>query len=494
MKKKIVIFGASVKGIEALNSLKEENVIYFCDNDWEKIGTRIEGIEVICIHSLCKIKNEVKLVIASSYQSEIELQLRKNDIYEYEVYSEFNKNELCLNNSIKKNMKFESIKKIFMLTDSLEEVKKIKIRFIFQRSLTWKAVESVYCSFVNDNRFDVKIIVVPNDGIIEHKILNESNINYILYDEFNLTIDQPDIIICNETNDISRPMEYHSKNLCEISKLVYIQGTLHNLALPKKWIQDQMDRPIYKNAWKVILGDKEFYELCNISINKAFLTSPRWDSLYIALNNNNKAPKQWIEKCKKRKVILWNPHFYIRGQNSSTFDIYLKDILELVINNKELCLIIRPHPILFKSIYENNIWSKKQINCFKEFINKSENIILDEMVDYTKSFSLSDALISDMSTFLVTYLPIKKPILYLKHPLEDELCNKEYIQSYCDIASNFDYVKKFFEMIINNRDCNYKKRIEIFKEKVKSFDGKAGEKVKEYIVDEYYKEIELKEK
>lgn len=75
--KDIVIFGASTLGIEAYKLLKNNyNIIYYCDNDSQKWGGSLNGIEIISPNDLIKLNN-ASVVVASMYYKEILPELKK---------------------------------------------------------------------------------------------------------------------------------------------------------------------------------------------------------------------------------------------------------------------------------------------------------------------------------------------------------------------------------------------------------------------------------
>lgn len=85
-KKSIVIFGASNYGKKALNILKEDyKILFFSDNDPDKWGKKIDGVEVINPLYLKELTN-VEIIIASSFTEEILLQLQKLGISEVKVF------------------------------------------------------------------------------------------------------------------------------------------------------------------------------------------------------------------------------------------------------------------------------------------------------------------------------------------------------------------------------------------------------------------------
>ncbi|VDG69323.1 TPR/glycosyl transferase domain-containing protein [Clostridium carnis] len=493
MNKHIVIFGASQLGKEALNYYGKENVLYFCDNDYKKIGTYIEGIQIICIHKLYSIKDSVEVIIASAYKDEIKEQLINRDIKNIEIYSKQTKVKI-MDEQIIKKLDFNKIEEAFLRksessAENLSE--KIKIRFLFGTSIKWKAQETLYNEFIKDSRCDTKIIVLPYYGKYNNQILEKEKIDFIRHDEYNFDNDKPDIFIYNDVDELSRPIEFNSIEVAKKAKVIYIEGILHNLLLDKKSILDQLNTEMFKKAWKVILSDRDYYQVClnndmSNRNNKVLLTNPRWDNIINNINKNHKYPQEWEEKLFHKKVFLWNPMYYIPERVLSTFHEWLEILINTFHDNSDNALIIRPHPSLFKSILENRIWDKEEINRFFKLIKNSKSIVLDEEIDYIKAYSISNALISDLSTMLLTYLPTRNPVLYLKNSKETQIYNKEALKVYYMAEEKSDLLK-FIDMVKKGRDPLLKERTNYLKEKLGILDGKAGMKIKNYIIDEFIK-------
>ena len=86
MKKKIILFGASRSGEAAQKRYRRAyEILYFCDNDKNKWGTRFHGVEVIAPDKLKNMSFD-KIVITSMYYDEISKQLNGMGIEKYEVF------------------------------------------------------------------------------------------------------------------------------------------------------------------------------------------------------------------------------------------------------------------------------------------------------------------------------------------------------------------------------------------------------------------------
>lgn len=76
--KSVVLFGASLSGINALKILREKQikVLFFCDNDARKYDKEIDGVKIYPPSHLLKYKKEA-ILISSDYFGEIATQLQK---------------------------------------------------------------------------------------------------------------------------------------------------------------------------------------------------------------------------------------------------------------------------------------------------------------------------------------------------------------------------------------------------------------------------------
>jgi len=102
--KKLVLFGASKLGEQALNFMKQNNihVDYFADNGFGKIGEKLSDIDIIGIEHLTKLKKDIIIVITSSYHRNIFEQLNTlgfKSVFYINNYDEDIKNQ---NNNIRK--------------------------------------------------------------------------------------------------------------------------------------------------------------------------------------------------------------------------------------------------------------------------------------------------------------------------------------------------------------------------------------------------------
>ena len=84
--KKYIIFGAGHDGKELLAHLGKDKVAYFCDNNEDKVGMRIDGIKVIPFDEMIKLQEKYTIFIAVGFKQFIIRQFQKAGIKNYLLY------------------------------------------------------------------------------------------------------------------------------------------------------------------------------------------------------------------------------------------------------------------------------------------------------------------------------------------------------------------------------------------------------------------------
>lgn len=101
--RKIAIFGAGTYGLKALMYYGEENVECFIDNSPPKQGTMLHGKAVRNPHDVLPCMDKYRIIIATSYCTSIEKQLKEFGIDSYEIFEDgklhgyYETNELIVN-------------------------------------------------------------------------------------------------------------------------------------------------------------------------------------------------------------------------------------------------------------------------------------------------------------------------------------------------------------------------------------------------------------
>lgn len=190
-----------------------------------------------------------------------------------------------------------------------------------------------------------------------------------------------------------------------------------------------------------------------------------------------------------RKLIILAPHQALHQVDfCSSFLKYYEIYRDLPKLYPNIDFVFRPHPLL-KHVLEN-YWSKEEIEEYYKIINDYKNCYLDESAEYYDIFIKSDAMIHDCGSFLVEYLILNKPALYM---LDDETKHLQYFNKLgkdcidkCYKALNKKDIFNFIDNIVLNENDFMKEARTDFIEtnlKVNHF------RVNEYILDDMKKDF-----
>lgn len=378
--------------------------------------------------------------------------------------------------------------------NSVKAVKrKIKIRILYESSVLWNTLERVASAFRKDTKYDLKIIVInqikSNEIDCIEKHLKE--FSYIWEEEYKIEIDQPDIFTLSHL--------YSKHNLDTIryfSKFViFISAALlpYTSSLDLFW-QHRMKNVTKYNPDYYLFDSFMYHKLKEYGYESKKLVemgNAKYDGIYEA-NQNKNLPMEWT-KLKGKKIVSWITDHGVYGEIISSeisFDIYAKSIFRYFEKHPDMGLIFRPHFNFLKELERYNIWSKEDFREFRAYCEASPNIIFDETLSYDIAYACSDGIIMDMcSGTTLSALPLLKPVCITYRSRErGELFHEEVLSNYYSAYDKSD-ILDFIEIVKQDKDLMFDLRKEASKKYVKHFDGKNGQRIKDFIEEKYLEEI-----
>lgn len=491
----IILYGAALIGQTALNYYGLENVKCFCDGAKEKIGTEFCGLPVISLEQLVALykTGDYRVIITSNKYLEIGKILRHNDIIDYKV---FRINELMggeLYTEIRLKETIEYIRNCYKKERNIREYEKhtdfkYKIAITYYGNVYDKGQESFINALRVEKNILIQRVVMDKCEVEFQELKKEAAIEYILQDEYDAALEKPDIFIYT----VPDSYRYEDRLTIDYLKSLNIYTILLNSATmiydnSPNYISNLLSWGIWEQV-DLVITHNNYYNLKNA----VELPNPKFDMIFDKLNSAE-VPEEWIAKIRRRKVILWN---FVHGlglkergayYSGVTFDYFLRSFIELAYENQDMIFLLRPHPALFIELVKYDYWSPQELYIFKDFINKSNNIILDETDDYGNAYYISDALISDKSGLLSTYLPLLRPIMYLPSPRDIYPFYHNDMKECFYIGNEKDDIQNFLDIIKNNADNKLKLRENVFKKNGSYFDGNNGERLKLFIINKLKK-------
>ncbi|MDO4973583.1 MAG: CDP-glycerol glycerophosphotransferase family protein [Eubacteriales bacterium] len=340
-----------------------------------------------------------------------------------------------------------------------------KIVFLVQEYSVWPAVEFLYHAAAADSRFDVSAVYIPfkhPNATAEDNNLEKyraAGIPVLNYDEYNLSEENPDVAVFTKPYS-SIPKQFYISEVERVVKYtIYIP---YGLELNKRLIRYGFHEYCHYTVWRhLAYGDivKQYgikYGYRN-GENIVVWGHPRVDNYRV---ENLPAPnKEWKKKIDGRKVILWCPHHTIvpGPECVSTWLKNYEAVFALFEEHPEAVLLWRPHPLLFGAIVNNGHMSQKELDAFLAEKTAKDNIILDTTEDYRTAFSMSDAIITDGTTFSIEYLLTGKPLMVTTETL-DQFYEPEEMESALYIGRTHEDIRSFVENILSNQDPKRDKR------------------------------------
>ena len=375
--------------------------------------------------------------------------------------------------------------------------KKIKVRAVYwggKGGYFWNCMKTLAESFIGMRGIDFKVIIYFDNDFELEKILNREEINFCYKNDWNVEIDRPQIIIFAGTNQM---FEY-PKNLIQLYRLnsVVLAFMPVSILLNEYDTESHLLRTVRRlEDLKVdcMITDQILYDICqknkvgeNLVRN---LGNPKFDCIYEKISSNKDIPADW-SKIYGKKIILWLLDHEWDKSFSVSFDIYAKAVFVFFDNNDDMALIFRPHPVFVRDMKNFGIWTDKDVEQLRRYILSTPNIVWDERPDYSVSYQVADAMMMEVgSGTTISALCTRKPIAILfKGDYEVTINHPEIIEAYYKCYQPNDMVN-YLNMIRDADDPKCDIRNAIADKYITHFDGKNGQRIKDFILTEYQKKV-----
>ena len=368
----------------------------------------------------------------------------------------------------------------------------LRVDILLEFSVAWCKVKSLYEAMTKDASFDCRIVAIDMqepawDSTTEYpaflQFLNERDIPFVPEASYDLTERRPDVLIYTNPYDWHHPRFAIERVRQQGIRIVYLPYSIPFFVDVNNQAS-LYDRPIHRQAWRIYVRSqrerRKYGMYCqagnaHVEITGApvvdYLTEQR------ALIKSN---------CHFKKTFLWGVDYGFQN-HTATFGEYGADLLKYFIEHPQLALIVRPHPLFYGMVTKLGVMSEAAVRSFYEQCEAAPNIFLDLDGDLTEAFCKSDALISDISSILVEYLAMGRPVLYLN--TENTPNYKEYHEDDSDVLAHyysgdsFDHIVQFIEMVVADKDPLREERAEILEKYFYRHQENAGEQIKEMLKD-----------
>lgn len=375
--------------------------------------------------------------------------------------------------------------------------RKIKVCILLEASNFWGALETICKAFEQDSKYEV-CILIPEKNYGEAKPFLEKNFfhnRYYLEEEYDIEKEHPNILLFSYygPGSSSSPTRVRQcmKHRFRFQLVIAIVGELITYE-PDDYVYDYLSRYRAYNPDYYIM-DPFFFDFLvkrnQISRKIIALNNAKYDGIYEGMDKEvYPADVQW-DKLRDRRTVLWVTTHGIGGSYVVTFDLYAKPLLDYAREHSNVGFVIRLHPSFVQEMRQNDFWTLGDLARFKEYCRQSPNIVWDESATYNRAYSVADGILTDgYSGMVVSALPLMKPICACyRFDVEVEQAHKDYVRHLYQAHSVKD-MYDFFDMVAAGEDPMYEERKGVKEKYIKNFDGKNGQRIKDFIEKKYFEE------
>lgn len=502
--KKFVIYPFGTNGVTIKNCMQEcfgISPVLIVDNTYAQYNPLIIDINKL---RQCYRKDMYILLTVEDYELNVTL---KESLLEFIPENRIINDLFEKNNLLNLNKKKMQVGDRFSMLNILPAERKcdynviegkIKVRIENVSYVMWNTVKTICEAFEKDIKYDVLVILNDSVSIETKDILirqmEHGKHRYVLGSEYCAEKDKADILIVFALfgNKIL-------KNVRENTKLIVValmDLIRYSDSINTYWFDRNFKIEAY-NPDYFLADSLLFSELQNTQnkVNVVEMGNAKFDGIYNACKQKQ-YPVGW-EKLKGKRVVLWTTtHGIADGfvSNIITFDLYAQEIFKYLSEHLDIGLILRLHPTFINNeLLKYGYWNNTDLNEIRAYCLNSPNVVWDDSDLYESAFSVADAIITDNGCgVMISALPTLKPICVMyRSDVYVSPYNKEIEDNYYS-ASCKEEIVNFFNMVSKKEDPMLFKRKELAQKWVKHFDGKNGERIKEFIISAFNLKMEGK--
>ena len=168
-----------------------------------------------------------------------------------------------------------------------------------------------------------------------------------------------------------------------------------------------------------------------------------------------------MQDGKRRKRIIWAPHFTIRHIDGtiparSNF-LWMADLMVKMAREyaDKVQIAFKPHPALLTQLYKEEGWGRQRTDEYYALWQTMENTQL-ETGDFIDLFMSSDAMVHDSGSFAVEYHYTKKPVMFMAKDIDailepqSDFGKKAYAMHY--IGKEEGDIRRFVDEVVLGGD------------------------------------------
>ncbi len=347
----------------------------------------------------------------------------------------------------------------------IRQKERIKVLFVVSEARSWKS-ESLFLAMKNHERFYPVVGVSTNQSFPQAK---KGMIDYLIdrgYEYYDLDA-KPDSITSINPDLIFYFSPYdscYSKGHFYYDNLDYVFGGIdYCLAITKHVVH--LVHPWFDYCWQFYVEHEDVAErkkeILGYRARNIKVTGVPMQDILLQPKENLVDP--WKDKTGKKRII-YAPHHSIKGTNGdgiefATFLEFGEPLLKFAKKySDKISIAFKPHGTLYPKLVR--LWGKDKTDAYYSEWAQMPNTQYEDG-DYVSLFKYSDAIIHDCASFIIEYLYMDKPSMYLvseSNSIEDMFgfVQKGYM-SY-EHGQNINDIEGFIQRVVAGVDVKKDER------------------------------------
>ncbi|KTE93852.1 hypothetical protein AT727_02535 [Desulfitobacterium hafniense] len=375
------------------------------------------------------------------------------------------------------------------------------IVFFVHEYSVWPSLQSVYEASLKRYDYRPRLVYIPffhelssfdHEKEIAHYV--SAGYNIIRYEDYNLSEEGPDIVVYVKPYE-SIPEKFRVKEVNQTGcKCIYIPYGMETANTPEG-TSYQCYSPMQYLAWRILAYSQDYYSKIQQYTythgrNYLKIGHPRMDLRFEDMCEDT-SYRMIKTKARNRKIVMWNTHFTLSdGDNWGTYLLFGDTVLNYFENNKDLFLLWRPHPLFFKALAQAENKDITEVMDWFAELGESDHILIDRFPTYLAAFAASDALLTDITSFVPEYAVRNKKMLITKKPgSTPPLFNN--LNSILNVTESKDDIILFLDDVLHGMDYFPNRIQEIYQELYLSDSETVAQRLLNYIDAEIKKECEF---
>lgn len=311
---------------------------------------------------------------------------------------------LSVMKEIKEIVQSGTIEKIATLLSEIEHEETVKVVFLCQETSVWPSLKSAYEAMERDSRYNAQLVYLPfnhpnTDKSIDHYdiYVNSYNLPMHRHTDYNLTEESPDVAVLLKPYDLI-PMQFYIKDIYKaVERTVFIPYGFYEKPYDDILRLYGYQLPAQNMVWLWVSHSEYQMQFIKSTSYRAgenakILGHPKFDSSCGKIGyQHDDVYEKYAKKINGRRTLCWNAHHLniMHPEISyATFFMFKDEVLNFFHKHPDIVLLFRPHPLLKKTLMQNNAMTELEIEYFFDKINDEGNIIYDDSKDYINSFAL----------------------------------------------------------------------------------------------------------